>query len=184
MDGAPAITTADALLAAGDIGRCELVRGELVMMSPAGFDHGRIAWKLSLLVGRFVSDHGLGVMTAAETGFLLSRNPDTVRAPDVAFVRKERLRDAPRRGYFPGAPDLAVEVLSPDDSAAEVLAKVREWLSAGTGQVWIVDPGHRTISVHRGHGTEATIRTFGEQETIAAAEPLAGLRFRVADVFE
>ncbi len=121
MRGAPAITPASELLAAWVIGRSEMVRGELIRMSPAGFDHGRIAATLSLLVGRFVREHDLGVTTAAETGYLISSDPDTVRAPDLGFVRKERLADAPSRGFFPGAPDLAVEVLSPDDSARDVL---------------------------------------------------------------
>lgn len=154
------------------------------MMSPAGFDHGRIAWKLSLLLGRFVSEHKLGVMTAAETGFIISRNPDTVRAPDLALVRKERLGDAPRRGFFPGPPDLAVEVLSPDDTAAELLAKVNDWLAAGTSQVWLVDPAHRTISIYRGRGGEGSVSIFGKDETITASEPLAGFRLKVADAFD
>jgi Uma2 family endonuclease len=183
MKAASAITTAEQLLAAGDIGRCELVHGELVMMPPAGFDHGRIASNLTLLLGGFVREKKLGVITAAETGFIISRNPDTVRAPDVGLVRKERLADAPGKGFFPGPPDVAVEVLSPDDSAADVLAKVHDWLAAGTSQVWLVDPRHRTISIHRRRGGEESVRTFGEQETITATDPLAGFSLKVADVF-
>ncbi len=184
MEGAPAITTAEQLLAAGDVGRCELVQGELIMMSPAGFDHGRIAINLAVLLDRFVRENRLGVIAAAETGFIISRNPDTVRAPDVAFVRKERLRDAPKRGFFPGAPDLAVEVLSPDDTAAEVLAKVNDWLAAGTSQVWLVDPAHRTISIYRGRGGEESVSIFGKDDAITASEPLAGFSLKVADAFD
>ncbi|MHC4934337.1 MAG: Uma2 family endonuclease, partial [Planctomycetota bacterium] len=109
-----AITTAEQLLRAGDIGRCELVRGELRMMIPPGFAHGRITIKLTGPILKHVEANGLGIVVAAETGFLLARDPDTVRAPDIAFVRAAR-GPGPERGYFPGAPDLAVEVLSPDD---------------------------------------------------------------------
>lgn len=183
MKGAPAVTTASELLAAGDIGRCELVRGELVMMTPAGFNHGRVASKLALLVGRFVSDHDLGITLAAETGFLISKDPDTVRAPDLAFLGKERLNEAPESGFFPGAPDLAVEVVSPSDRSADVQDKVQGWLAAGAVQVWVVDPGTRTVSIHRGRGSAAVVTVFGEHDQLAAGEPLPGLRLRVADIF-
>ncbi len=153
------------------------------MMTPAGFEHGRIASTLSLLVGRFVSDHKLGVTTAAETGFLITRNPDTVRAPDLAFVRTERLGDAPESGFFPGAPDLAVEVLSPDDSAVDALGKVHDWLASGTPQVWVVDPKRRTISTYRGGVGEGAVRVYREHEVLIAGEFLSGFTLRVAEVF-
>ncbi len=93
MLGTQPIQTAEDLSEAGDIGRCELVRGELRMMSPAGFDHGRIIARITVRPGSFVEQHALGVVTGAETGFFLSRNPDTVRAPDVGFVGIERGRN-------------------------------------------------------------------------------------------
>lgn len=143
------ITTADELFQASGLGRCELVRGELFMMSPAGFEHGQIAGLLCLRLGQYVENRALGTVTGAETGFLISRSPDTVRAPDVAFIRAERLPSAPIRGFFPGAPDLAVEVLSPNDVPREVAAKTREWLDAGCRAVWVIDPLARTVTVHQ-----------------------------------
>ena len=119
-----AIRTAEQLLRAGDIGRCELIRGELRMMIPASFEHGRITMKLTGPILNHVGTHGLGAVVAAETGFLLAHDPDTVRAPDIAFVRGERLPEL-QRGFFPGAPDLAAEVLSPDDRTVTVHVPAR-----------------------------------------------------------
>lgn len=176
------IKTAEELLRAGDIGRCELVRGELRMMSPAGFRHGRIAQHLAMVIANFVYENDLGEVTAAETGFIIARSPDTVRAPDVGFVRKERLAEAPERGFFPGAPDVAVEVLSPDDRASEVLAKVRDWLSGGAAQVWVVDPEKRTLSVYRMQRGEQVVSVFSEPDEFVAEDPLRGLRIVLRDV--
>jgi Uma2 family endonuclease len=145
-----AITTAEQLYAATDLGRCELVRGELIMMSPAGFEHGRITMDIALRLAEFVHRNALGVVLAAETGFVLRRDPDTVRAPDVAFVRAERLGERSPKGFFPGPPDLAVEVLSPDDRPGRCSAKVRDWLDAGCREVWVVDPADGTITIYQG----------------------------------
>ena len=108
------ITTAEQLLHAGDIGRCELIRGELRMMIPPGFEHGRVTINVTAAVVSFVRARQLGVLHCAETGFVLARDPDTVRAPDLAFTCADRAAP-PERGFVPSAPDLAVEVLSPDD---------------------------------------------------------------------
>ena len=141
-----AITTVEQLLAAPQIGRSELIRGELRMMIPPGARHGSVAVNLTWPIGRHVASHGLGTLYAAETGFLLARAPDTVRGPDIAFVRAGR-PPPPDRGYYPGAPDLAVEVLSPDDRPGYVSDKVAEWLD-GARAVWIVDPRKRTLTIH------------------------------------
>ena len=129
--------------------RTELVRGELIVMAPAGGRHGQIAHKVALLVGNHVLARSLGRVFAAETGFLLRRGPDTVRAPDVAFVAAQRLgiEDIPA-GFLEMAPDLAVDVVSPGDSRAAVRSKVSDWLAAGTRLVWVVYPEKRSI-VHR-----------------------------------
>jgi Uma2 family endonuclease len=111
--------------------RTELVRGRLIVREPAGFRHGAIAAELTAWLADFVKARAFGVVVAAETGFKLSSNPDTVRAPDVGFIRAERVPHPLPRGYADIAPDLAVEVLSPDDRAGEVLAKVSDWLTAG-----------------------------------------------------
>lgn len=150
------------------------------MMRPSGFPHGRVTARLAHLLVARVDQDGLGAVVGAETAFLIERTPDTVRAPDVAFVRADRLADAPRRGFFPGAPDLAVEVLSPEDSAGEVLAKVHVWLTAGATAAWIVDPERKTIAVHR---SDQPVRLYREDDDLEAGEPLPGLRIAVREVF-
>ena len=116
--------TAAQLLQASDLGRCELVQGELAMMSPAGFEHGRIVNNVAWFLTSHVRQHDLGIVTGAETGFHIARNPDTVRAPDIAFLRSDRVPQEPVRGFFDGPPDLAVEVMSPDDRAAPSTRKL------------------------------------------------------------
>ena len=141
--------TADELFTMGDIGRCELIYGELIMMSPAGPEHGVVAARIARLIGNYVEDHDLGLVFAAETGFVIQA-PDLVRAPDVSFVRKDRVSAGlPRRGYFDGVPDLAVEVVSPDDSKRDVAEKINMWLAHGTPVVWVAYPKQMTVEIHR-----------------------------------
>lgn len=174
-----AITTSLELQRAGDIGRCELIRGELRMMIPAGDEHGRITVKLTCLVGNHVMSHDLGILHGAETGFILSRGPDTVRAPDLAFTRAERAAP-PARGFVPGAPDLAVEVLSPDDRPGYVREKVAEWLEAGTLAVWVVDPRERTVTIHE---PDRDPKVFGGNEVLSGGDLLPGFELAVREVF-
>ncbi|MHC4848190.1 MAG: Uma2 family endonuclease [Planctomycetota bacterium] len=173
---AAAITTAEQLLKAQDIGRCELVRGEFRKLIPPSFEHGRVAMNLGVLIANHVKELGLGMVVAAETGFLLALDPDTVRAPDVAFVRAERL-PGPPRGYFEGAPDLAVEVLSPDDRPGAVRDKVAEWLESGAEEVWVVDPRKRTIAVHNPDSTVL------RESASLTSELLPGFELAVREVF-
>jgi Uma2 family endonuclease len=141
--------------------RSELVRGRLVVREPAGFAHGVVASRIGERVAEFVRTHALGVVVAAETGFTLARDPDTVRAPDVGFIRADRVPNPLPRGYAPMAPDLVVEVLSPDDRPGEVLAKVADWLRAGTRLIWVVDPIRRVARVYREDGTESFVAGDG-----------------------
>ena len=158
MTSPPGLLTADELLRVRiPDKRVELVRGVLVVREPAGGRHGRIALNLALQLGNHVNAHDLGAVYAAETGFTLARAPDTVRAPDVAFVRRERLPNPEPTGFPDLAPDLVAEVLSPGDHPAEALAKVADWLSAGTRLVWVVDPERRAARVNRLDGTEAIV---------------------------
>lgn len=131
--------------------RYELVRGELRRMSLAGHVHGRIAMAIGARLALFVREHGLGATYAAETGFMLRRAPDTVRAPDASFVTAARLASMtlPPAGYFPGAPDFAIEVISPSDTYTEVEEKVAEWLEAGAQVVVTLDPRRKTGIVYR-----------------------------------
>ena len=137
--------------------RVELVKGVLVVGEPAGYTHGKVTVNLTLRIGAHVERSGAGQLFAAETGFTLARHPDTVRAPDLAFIRRERLPDPDPTGFPDLAPDLVVEVLSPSDRPGEVLAKVADWLSAGTRLVWVVDPERRLARAYRHDGTEASV---------------------------
>ena len=177
----PKLITADELFEMGDIGPCELVRGEIVTMAPAGFEHGDVASEINFQIRLFVRRNKLGKVLAAETGFLLRRNPDTVRAADVAFVRKTRVPSGERVGFLEVAPDLVVEVISPSDRMTEVHAKAQDWISAGTQSVWIVDPPNETIDVHRDDGTVTRHRSPG----ILDNEPsLPGFTLNLAEVFD
>src|SRR2546426_6739275 len=156
---------AESLLTATDVERLslpdkqvELVRGHLVVREPPGTRHGAIAANLTCLVGAFVRRHGLGVVFAQDAGFKITSDPDTVRAPDVAFVARERTDRIPVRGYAALAPDLLAEILSPDDAPAEVLAKVADWLAAGTRLVWLVDPQRTGGRGYRRGGRLAGLR--------------------------
>src|SRR5213596_1441472 len=141
--------------------RIELVKGVLVVREPAGGRHGRVTTELTRHLANHVHAHQSGAVYAAETGFALARDPDTVRAPDIAFIRGNRLPDPEPTGFPDLAPDLVVEVLSPGDRPGEVLAKVGDWLSAGTRLVWTVDPERRLARVYRHDGTQAFVTADG-----------------------
>ena len=150
------------------------------MMSPSGFPHGALTATLAQLLANHVKPNKLGTVYGAETGFFIQRDPDTVRAPDVAFVRADRLKNLPKRGFFPAAPDLAVEVLSPDDSAGEVLHKVQQWLDAGTISVWIVDPERERFVVYR---KDQPTRVLEKSDDVTDEQLLPGLRLKLSEVF-
>jgi Uma2 family endonuclease len=128
----------------------------------------------------FVSSRSLGRVLAAETGFKLFTNPDTVRAPDVAFVSHDRIPDPLPRGFAPFAPDLAVEVLSPDDKPGEVLEKVADWLKAGTRLVWVIDPDRRSARAYREDGT---IEMLPESGVLDGEDVLPGFTCTVGELF-
>ncbi len=180
MATACSVTTAEELLRSPELGRCELVRGDLIMMSPAGFEHGRITSRIGYRIERFVEQHQLGVVTGAETGFHIARRPDTVRAPDVGFVRNQRVPQAAVPGFFDGPPDLAVEVLSPDDRPAEVAAKVADWLASGCLAVWLVDPAKQTVTIHR---REVSAQVLGASDELDGGDVLPGFRLPAAEIF-
>jgi Uma2 family endonuclease len=177
---------ADALLTSDDLARIcpadkrtELIRGRMIVREPAGFRHGDVAMAIALAIGQYLQTHASGRLLAAETGFVLSTNPDTVRAPDVAFVRNERIPVPLPRGYARFAPDLVVEVLSPDDRPNEVLEKVADWLNAGTRLVWVIDPERRTGRVHRPDGT---IILLSELDSLDGEDVLPGFSSQLTEV--
>ena len=175
------LMTGDELLALGPDFHGELVRGRLIEVAPASWGHGWNGGDALLLIGAFVKRSRLGVVFTAETGFYLSRDPDTIRAPDVAFVRAGRIpMEADRSGFFDGPPDLAVEIVSPNDRVAEVLDKVSDYLRAGTLEVWVIDPRRRTITVYV---DDDAPRVLGEAETLADSRALPGFAEPVAVFF-
>ncbi len=169
---APTVMTADELLHASiPDKRTELVRGVLVVREPAGYNHGRVIAQLTGRLWSHVERAAAGQLLGAETGFTLFRDPDTVRAPDIAFVHRDRLPDPASRGFVELAPDLVVEVLSPDDRPGETLAKVGDWLEAGARLVWVIDPDRRTARVYRADGRETSVT---EKEDLTGEDVLPG----------
>lgn len=158
----------------------ELVRGRLVVREPPGTHHGRLASRLNVRVGVFVEAHRLGEVFGQDTGFKIASNPDTVRAPDLAFLGHERLAHVARRGYAAVAPDLIAEILSPDDRPGEVCAKIVEWLSAGVRLAWELDPDRQIAWVHRPDRSKALIDAEGalDGETV-----LPGFRCDLKDLY-
>ncbi len=177
------VVTADELLAMSDDGyRYELVKGELIRMAPTGHKHGIVTMRIAGPLYRYVKNNNLGEVYGAESGFLISQDPDTVRAPDVAFVRRERIeRAGDVRSYWIGPPDLAVEVVSPGDTVDEVEDKVSEWLEAGTEAVWVVSPKLHTVTVYRSL-TEVVALT--DKDTLGGGDVVPGFEIKVAEIFE
>lgn len=139
----------------------ELVRGVLVVREPPGYLHGEITARLAYALMHYTVADRLGHVLVGDAGFKLENDPDTVRGPDIAFIRRDRLPHPVPVGYAPMAPDLVVEVLSPHDRPGDVLAKVGAWLSAGTLLVWVVDPDRRLVRVYRADGSEMLVPSGG-----------------------
>ena len=175
------LVTADELLQAPDDGlRRELVAGEVFVMAPAGEEHGTIAAEILIHLGQHVRERQLG-RVYTEAGFKLASDPDTVLAPDVAFVRRERIEAAGvGQGYRLGAPDLAVEVVSPNDSPGAVETKALRWLAAGCRMVVVVNPRRRTATVYR---SRSDIVVLTASEEVDGGDVVPGWRLRVGELF-
>jgi Uma2 family endonuclease len=157
----------------------ELVRGELRTMPPANYEHGWLASRIDRRLGNHLDEHAVGDVTT-EVGFKLPTEPETVRAPDVAFVARARIEAGGRpRRFFEGAPDLAVEVVSPGDSSTEVHEKALDWLAAGARLVLVVHPRPRTITAYR---SATDIQILHEADTLDAGDVVDGWRVGVGEL--
>lgn len=175
------LTAEELLVLPGEGGRTELVRGTVVHMTPAGARRGAVTARIGRLLDEYVEAHGFGVCCGAETGFVLRRAPDTVRAPDAAVVAASRV---PATGipaaYWPCAPDLAVEVVSPRDRPAEIQARIEEYFDAGTRLVWLVEPEKRTVRVCR---SAHDVRVLEANDDIDGGDVMPGFRCAVRRLF-
>lgn len=159
--------------------RYELVDGRLIRMSPVGYQHGVVVTRVAGLLDRHVQSRHLGAVVI-EVGFTLANNPDTVRGPDIAFIRRDRIPTPAPTGFWKGPPDLAVEVLSPDDRASEVHGKIAQYLARGVKAVVVIDPGARSIGVSR-RGEAVTLTR--PEERLDLTDVIPGFRCGVAEVF-
>ena len=182
METAVKVWTDEELLALPKDGyKRELLQGEIIM-SPAGSEHGRISFlvAIAIAIDRHAMQHGLGVVFDSSTGFRLS--PDDLLSPDAGFVVKSRLAGMKRlpRGFFPGAPDLAVEVLSPSDTPGHTHEKLTQYFSHGTRLVWIINPAERNALVYR---TPEADRLLRVTDTLDGEDVLPGFRLSLAELF-
>ncbi len=174
------LISGEELLAMGDIGRCELVEGKIIMLSPTGSRHGSVEGNFYDALRAFVRPRQLGFVKVGEVGIYTHRNPDTVRAADVLFISKERAAKLGSSGYLDIAPDLVVEVMSPDDRWIDVTQKLREYFGAGVRLVWMAEPATRTVYAYR---SLTDVREFGANETLSGDEVLPGFGVPVTELF-
>jgi Uma2 family endonuclease len=178
-------TSEDLASLEGDGYRYDLLEGNLIRVSPAGFRHGRLAAEIARRLGNFLAQHpALGVVVGAETGFRLSRNPDTVLGPDAAVVVSGRLPPSEAQiGFLELAPDLAVEIVSPTDRWTTVSGKVDAYLAAGVRVVWVIEPDARAVRVYSAEGAEQ--RLHADRGDVLRAEALMpGFSLALAELFD
>lgn len=189
MVTAPETMTAEQLIGYTVPGkRVELVRGQLVVREPASFRHGDVGLRLGIALGMHLAQEQQaqgwptrrGRLATLDPGFTLARNPDTVRAPDLAYVSRERHPGPMPNGFPAFAPDLAVEVRSPGDRAGAVVAKVGDWLEAGSLMVWSVDPDREQVVVYRADGS---VSVLGLGDTLLGERVLPGFAMALTELF-
>lgn len=174
------VWTANDLLQMPGDARFELIQGELIPMPPPpGGEHGYRTLTLAARIQVYVEDHDLGYCFAAETGFKIAENPDTVKGADFAFVAKNRLPEGVPAKHVPLAPDIVLETRSPGDSKSDVASKVKLWLQAGVRVVWTLDPGAKTLTIHR---PDSAPQTLAAKDTLREEDILPGFSLSLARV--
>jgi Uma2 family endonuclease len=176
------LVTADELLRMpGDGKFFELVRGELRQLSPAYWSHSALEARLVAALVTYVSEHTLGQVTTSDGGYLLASGPDTVRAPDVAFVSAERIPpDGAAKGFFPGGPDLAAEILSPSNTVREIDERIDDFFAAGTRLLWVVHPRKHTVTVY---APNRPPRLLTEHDVLDGEDVVPGFRYELAKLW-
>jgi len=177
------LITGEDLLAMGSVADLyELVEGRIKPMSPTGFAHGQYEVNFAQHLQRFVEQQKTGKVVTGEVGIYIRRDPDTIRAADVAYISNERLAQRQKKkGYLDIAPDLIVEIMSPDDNWSDVTQKMREYFSIGVKLIWIADPEAKTIYAHR---SVTDVREFKMGDTLTGDDVLTGFSVTVAALFE
>ncbi len=175
------LITGEQLARMGNLGRCELVEGRIVPMAPTGDEHGGVEVNIGAALKGFVRIHKLGKVRGGEVGIYVSRNPDSVQGADVLFISNERYAQRKSQSYLDVAPDLVVEILSPNDSWSEVTQKLREYLDIGVRLVWIADPQTRRVYAYR---SMTEVREFTEADELPGDDVLPGFSVKVAELFE
>ncbi len=175
------IITGKELLEMGDIGQCELVEGRIVPMSPAGNLRGMVESIFNYHLRRFVERDNLGKVQVGEVGIYTRRNPDTIRGADVLFISNENYARQESAGFLTVAPNLVVEILSPNDRWSEVMEKLREYFEIGVRLVWVADPQSRSVFAYR---SLTDVREFTEQDDLPGDDVLPGFSIKVSELFK
>jgi Uma2 family endonuclease len=175
------LITGEELAALGNLGRCELIEGRVVPMAPTGDEHGGIEIKIGGKLDVFATTHKLGKVRVDEVGIYTHRNPDTVRGADALFISNERYAQKKSPSFLDVAPELVVEILSPNDSWSDVTQKLREYFAIGVQLVWVVDPQARIIYAYR---SMTDVREFTGHDDLPGDEILPGFLVKVAELFE
>lgn len=162
--------------------RYELMSGELIEMSPSGGEHGEFVFDIGYFLKDYLLKNKVGRLTGAESGFYITRNPDTVRAPDLAFIPHERLPEGKLpKGYMDIVPALVIEVISPHDKAVDIEEKTRLWLQFGVTQVWNVYPDGQRVLVHTQDGL---VKLYQGEESVPGGELLPDFTLKLSDIFK
>ena len=172
--------TGEELFKLGDIGRSELVKGVVVHMSPTGYSHGRVEGNAGAILSAFVRQHKLGEVLVGEVGIYTARHPDTVRGAAVAYISNERLARVQSPSYLDAAPELVVEILSPDDRWGELMDKLSEYFAVGVQVVWVADPKTQSVYIYRAPNK---VQHFSAEDTLPGGEVLPGFGVPVAELF-
>jgi|SRR5436305_1491955 len=174
------LITGEELFRMPDLGPCELVEGRIVPMSPTGYPHGRIEARVTGRLLAYAEQNGRWEVQAGEVGVFIRRHPDTVRAADVLFISKERLARCESTGYLDVAPELVVEILSPNDPWSDMMEKLNDYFSAGADAVWVLDPRRKEVFSYR---SLTEVQRFGEDQTLTDEEILPGFGLPISELF-